>query len=195
MVALGGDPRQAGEAFGAVMAASLANGGSLDNILPGIQFFADLKQRGNYITTQATSATKASGQTPIVCGWDYLQLADRDLQKGKVNIKVQIPADGGNSYGGYYCQAINKQAPHPYAARLWQEFLYSDAGQTAVPQGLHAPGAVPRHGQARGRAEEPAREAAPGVALQVRAVRHGGADRCRRATVLASQWGPMVLGQ
>ncbi len=65
-IALGGDPRQAGEAFAAVFAASLANGGSLDDISPGIQFFADLKTAGNYIMTQATSATKASVQTPVV---------------------------------------------------------------------------------------------------------------------------------
>ena len=31
--------------------------------------------------------------------------------------------------GSYYVQAINKDAPHPAAARLWQEFLYSDEGQ------------------------------------------------------------------
>jgi putative spermidine/putrescine transport system substrate-binding protein len=31
--------------------------------------------------------------------------------------------------GGYYVQAVSKDAPHPAAARLWQEFLYSDAGQ------------------------------------------------------------------
>jgi putative spermidine/putrescine transport system substrate-binding protein len=31
--------------------------------------------------------------------------------------------------GGYYVQAINADAPHPAAARLWQEFLYSDQGQ------------------------------------------------------------------
>ena len=31
--------------------------------------------------------------------------------------------------GGYYFQAINIDAPHPNAARLWQEFLYSDEGQ------------------------------------------------------------------
>jgi putative spermidine/putrescine transport system substrate-binding protein len=29
--------------------------------------------------------------------------------------------------GGYYAQAINKEAPHPAAARLWEEFLYSQA--------------------------------------------------------------------
>ena len=33
------------------------------------------------------------------------------------------------SWRGYYFQAINKDAPHPAAARLWQEFLYSDEGQ------------------------------------------------------------------
>jgi putative spermidine/putrescine transport system substrate-binding protein len=32
-------------------------------------------------------------------------------------------------YGGPYAQAINATAPHPNAARLWQEFLYSDQGQ------------------------------------------------------------------
>ena len=31
--------------------------------------------------------------------------------------------------GSYYAQAINAGAPHPAAARLWQEFLYSDEGQ------------------------------------------------------------------
>ena len=30
---------------------------------------------------------------------------------------------------GYYFQAVNADAPHPAAARLWQEFLYSDEGQ------------------------------------------------------------------
>jgi len=31
--------------------------------------------------------------------------------------------------GGYYNQAINKAAPHPAAARLWEEYLYSNEGQ------------------------------------------------------------------
>jgi putative spermidine/putrescine transport system substrate-binding protein len=137
MIALGGDPRQAGEAFSAVFAASLANGGSLDDIEPGIQFFADLKTAGNFITTQATSATKASGQTPIVCGWDYLQLADRDGDKGKVNVVVTVPKSG--VIGGYYCQGINAKAPHPNAAKLWQEFLYSDKGQLLWLKGYTHP--------------------------------------------------------
>ena len=30
---------------------------------------------------------------------------------------------------GFYYQAINDDAPHPAAARFWEEFLYSDEGQ------------------------------------------------------------------
>jgi putative spermidine/putrescine transport system substrate-binding protein len=192
MVALGGDPRQAGEAFAAVFAASLANGGSLDDISPGIQFFADLKTAGNYITTQATSATKASGQTPIVCGWDYLQLADRDTLKGKVNITVQVPSSG--VYGGYYCQAINKHAPHPYAARLWQEFLYSDAGQLLWLKGYTHParftdmskrGVIPKSLIAK---LPPAQD--------YKTVKFATVAQLATATnTLAQQWGPKVLGQ
>ena len=40
--------------------------------------------------------------------------------------------------GGYYAQAINKDAPHPAAARLWEEFLFSqdaDGGQNLWLQG------------------------------------------------------------
>jgi putative spermidine/putrescine transport system substrate-binding protein len=41
--------------------------------------------------------------------------------------------------GGYYFQAINKDGPHPAAARLWQEFLYSDEGQNLFLKGLARP--------------------------------------------------------
>jgi putative spermidine/putrescine transport system substrate-binding protein len=40
---------------------------------------------------------------------------------------------------GYYYQAINKDAPHPAAARLWQEFLYSDEGQNLWLKGYCNP--------------------------------------------------------
>jgi putative spermidine/putrescine transport system substrate-binding protein len=46
---------------------------------------------------------------------------------------VVVPHDG--VVAGYYYQAINKDAPHPAAARLWQEFLYSDEGQNLFAAG------------------------------------------------------------
>ena len=149
-VALNGSPLSSGSAVAGVFSASIANGGALNNIGPGIDFFAKLKNAGNFIPVQATPQTIASGQTPITIDWDYLNLAyGKDFPAAK--IKTVIPSDG--VYGAYYCQAINATAPHPWAARLWQEFLYSDQGQLLWLQGLLAPGAVHRHGRAQGRAE------------------------------------------
>ncbi len=191
MVALGGDPRQAGEAFAAVFAASLANGGSLDDITPGIQFFADLKTAGNFITTQATSATKASGQTPIVCGWDYLQLADRDTLKGKVNVTVTVPKTG--VFGNYYCQAINAHAPHPNAAKLWQEFLYSDQGQLLFLKGYTHPARFPDMAK-----RKVIPTACSPSCRRRRTTRPSSSRRSRRPPrprpMLAAQWGPKVAG-
>ena len=42
-------------------------------------------------------------------------------------------------YGAYYCQGVNATAPHPWAARLWQEFLYSDQGQLLWLKGYSHP--------------------------------------------------------
>jgi putative spermidine/putrescine transport system substrate-binding protein len=42
-------------------------------------------------------------------------------------------------YGAFYCQAINRYAPHPWAARLWEEFLFSDQGQLLWLKGYSHP--------------------------------------------------------
>jgi putative spermidine/putrescine transport system substrate-binding protein len=123
-VALNGDPTAANAALNGVMMASLANGGSADDISKGVEFFKALKKAGNFSKIQATTATVKSGNTPVVFDWDYLQLG----YKADVSTwKVFVPSNA--VIGGYYNQAISKTAPHPAAARLWQEFLYSDEGQ------------------------------------------------------------------
>ncbi len=123
-VALNGDPTQAGAAFGGVAMASLANGGSADDISKGVDFFKQLKAAGNFVPVQASAATIKSGETPVVFDWDYLNAAEVSENP---NWKVVVPE--GAVLGSYYNQAINKDAPHPAAARLWEEFLYSDEGQ------------------------------------------------------------------
>ena len=123
-VALNGNPTEAGAAFSGVMMASLGNGGSADDVKPGVDYFAKLKKAGNFLPVDPTSTTIESGQTPVVIDWDYLNAAESKKLK---NWKVVVPQNA--VIAGYYYQAINKDAPHPAAARLWQEFLYSDAGQ------------------------------------------------------------------
>ncbi|MFG2336441.1 ABC transporter substrate-binding protein [Streptomyces yangpuensis] len=137
-VALNGNPTKSGSAFGGVYAAALANGGSLDDIQPGIDFFGQLKKNGNYTPVESTPATVEKGETPISIDWDYLNAGYADQFKGKgVDWKVAVPEDG--KYAQYYAQAINKDAPHPAAARLWQEWLYSAEGQNLWLKGYARP--------------------------------------------------------
>lgn len=123
-VAINGDPTQAGSAFAAVGLATAQNDGTLDDFTPGIQFFGELNKAGNFLKVDPTDATIASGETPVVFDWDYLNAAQASAVPTWKT--VVLP---GTGYAGYYNQAINKQAPHPAAARLWQEFLYSDEAQ------------------------------------------------------------------
>jgi putative spermidine/putrescine transport system substrate-binding protein len=132
-VALNGDPTQAGAAFSGVAMAALGNGGSADDISAGVTFFSQLKRAGNFLPVDPTPATIESGQTPVVIDWDYLNVAQTKSLQGKVNWKVVVPQNA--VVGSYYVQAINKGAPHPAAARLWEEFLYSDQGQNLWLQG------------------------------------------------------------
>lgn len=123
-VALNGDPTQAGAAFGAVGLATVQNGGTLDDFTPGIDYFAKMKAANNLLKVDVTTSTVASGETPVVFDWDYLNAAHA---KDKASWKVTILP--GSGYAAYYNQAINASAPHPAAARLWEEFLYSDQVQ------------------------------------------------------------------
>jgi putative spermidine/putrescine transport system substrate-binding protein len=135
-VAMNGSPLTSNSAVSGVIAASLANGGSLKDVGPGIDFFAKLKSVGNFIPVGTTSATVASGQTPISIDWDYNNLA-YIKEFPAARWAVTIPSDG--VYGGPYAQAVNATAPHPWAARLWQEFLYSDQGQLLFLKGFAHP--------------------------------------------------------
>ena len=42
---------------------------------PGIDFFDDLNAAGNMLKVDVTTATVASGETPVVFDWDYLNAA------------------------------------------------------------------------------------------------------------------------
>jgi len=135
-IALNDDPLKANSAFSGVFAAALANGGSLDDITPGVDFFAKLAKAGNFQPINVTPQTIASGQTPVTIDWDYNQLAAK-AGLGNVNWKVGLPTDG--IYGGYYCQGMNAQPVHPWAVRLWMEFLFSDQGQLLYLKGFGHP--------------------------------------------------------
>jgi putative spermidine/putrescine transport system substrate-binding protein len=183
-VALNGDPTQAGAAFSGVMMVALSQGGSADDIAPGVEFFRKLQQAGNFLPVDPTPATVESGQTPVVIDWDYLNAAET---KKLPSWKVVVPP--GPAVAGYYFQAINKDGPHPAAARLWQEFLYSDEGQNLFLGG----GARPVRAdsmQKAGTLDEAAYRALPPVSGEPVIV---SGDQNKKATdYLAENWAKAI---
>ena len=190
-VAIDGDPRSANDAFSAVYAAALANGGSLDNIQPGIDFFAKLKKIGNYIPADALPANISKGSTPIAIIWDYLNLANKQTFAGNPPYTVSIPTTG--VYGGFYCQAISATAPNPNAARLWQEYIYSDEGQLLYLEGFTHPA---RFADMAKRGVIPASVmAAMPPASAYASIQFASQAQIKAATaVVTAQWGTKVAG-
>ncbi|HZP72016.1 MAG TPA: extracellular solute-binding protein [Gaiellaceae bacterium] len=188
-VALNGSPLTSGSAVAGVFAAALANGGSLNDVGPGIDFFAKLKSNGNFIPVQSTPQTVASGQTPISIDWDYLNLAYTKEFPG-ANWKTNIPADG--VYGSYYCQAINATAPHPNAARLWQEFMYSDQGQIIWLKGFTHPARF-QDLSARKVIPKALLTALPSAAIYAKVKFANAGQQTKAKALIASEW-PSKVG-
>ena len=138
-VALAGDPRASNQAIQGVYAAGLAAGATdaASAAEKGLAFFKELNAKGNFVPVIGKSATLAQGQTPILITWDYNALAGRDTLNGNPPVEVVVPKSG--VVAGVYVQAISAYAPHPNAAKLWMEYLYSDEGQLGWLKGYCHP--------------------------------------------------------
>ena len=136
-IALAGDPRKSSQAISAVYAAAMGTGGSADNAAPGLDFFKKLSDSGNLVPVIAKPATNAKGETPIALRWDYNALDNQKSTNGNPAIEVIVPKSA--VLAGVYVQAISAYAPHPNAAKLWMEFLYSDEGQLLWLKGFAHP--------------------------------------------------------
>jgi putative spermidine/putrescine transport system substrate-binding protein len=128
-----------------------------------------------------------SGQTPIIVWWDYLLASE--VGPGVKGLKIVIPSD--SHYAAYYDQAISKTAPHPAAARLWEEYLYSTTGQNLWLAGEARPIELPKLiatktvNQTAYKALPPA----PSTTLTFPSI----AQQNKAETVVAQQW-PSVSG-
>ncbi|PKP74891.1 MAG: iron ABC transporter substrate-binding protein [Alphaproteobacteria bacterium HGW-Alphaproteobacteria-6] len=138
-VALAGDPRASNQAILGVLAAGMAAGGAAgaESGEKGLGFFAELNKAGNFVPVIGKAGTLAQGATPIVVMWDYNALAARDTLAGNPPVEVVVPKSG--VLAGVYVQAISAHAPHPNAAKLWMEYLYSDEGQNLWLKGYCHP--------------------------------------------------------
>jgi len=130
LFALTGDPRKDARGVMGVLAAGLAaaGGDQAKAADAGLAFFKDLNAKGLFVPINARQAALASGQAGVIAAWDYNLLAWQDGLKGNPKTHVVVPSD--SVVAGVYVQAISAYAPHPNAAKLWEEFLFSDEGQT-----------------------------------------------------------------
>ena len=188
-VAMNGSPLTSNSAVSGVIAASLGNGGSSPGRRAGDRPLAALKKSGNYIPVGTTPQTVASGQTPISIDWDYNNLA-YIKEFPAAHWGVTIPSDG--VYGGYYAQAVNATAPHPNAARLWEEFVYSDQGQLLFLKGFAHPA---RFNDLANRKKIPASllAALPAPSLYAKAQFASIGQQTKAKATIASQW-PTKVG-
>jgi len=145
-VALSGDPRTSNQAIQAVFAASLANGGSLDNAQPGLDWFNQLNKAGNFVPVIAKPGTISQGATPIAFFWDYNAFGYVDAAAGNPPETVVYPSP---TIASMYVQAISAYAPHVNCAKVWMEILHSDEGQLAWMKG-YAHGVQQADMEARG---------------------------------------------
>lgn len=138
-VALAGDPRASNQAILGVLAAGMSTGAKAgkDAGEAGLKYFAELNKAGNFVPVIGKSGTLAQGATPIVVMWDYNALAAKDTLAGNPPVEVVVPASG--VLAGVYVQGISAYAPHPNAAKLWMEHLYSDEGQNLWLKGYCHP--------------------------------------------------------
>jgi putative spermidine/putrescine transport system substrate-binding protein len=184
-IALNGSPLSANAALSAVWAAGVNNGGSASNIKPGVDFFKQLRSSGNFNATDCNAASVIATSCPITINWDYLNTAGAWGLTGATHWKVVDPT--GIPFGGFYAQAVSKYAPHPAAARLWEEFLYSVKGQNIWLKGGARPVTLAAM-VAAGTANKAALKALPKVTNLSKAVIPNTSQSNAAAAYLAQNW-------
>ena len=137
-VALSGDPLTSNAAILSVWAAGLATGATGEEAAQaGLDFFKQLNDAGNFVPIDGDSRTVGIGETPILIDWTYNSIANDVALAGNPDLETVIPSKG--RLAGVYVQAISAYAPHPNAAKLWMEYLYSDEGQLGWAAGYCHP--------------------------------------------------------
>lgn len=131
------DPRESATAMAAVYAASLAHGGSLDDITPGIEFFAELAESGQLVSGNAGQLL-STGEAAVAFAWNFnFPGVAADLAEAGVPLEWSTPSEG--IFGTYYAQPLAVDSPQQNAGALWIEWLLSDAGAISYAKA----GAIP----------------------------------------------------
>jgi putative spermidine/putrescine transport system substrate-binding protein len=125
-----------GTAQAAVIASAYAFGGDLDNLDPAFEFWTEMAEAGRINTLDITQQNFETGEVAMGVIWSYTAIPYKQ-QITQYAMEATIPSDGSIMSG--YASVINKYAPHPNAAALAREYIFSDEGQA----NLALAGAIP----------------------------------------------------
>lgn len=125
-----------GTAQAAVIASAYAFGGDLNNLDPAFEFWTELAEAGRINTLDILQQNFETGEIAVGVIWSYTAVPYKD-QITQYKMEATIPSDGSIMSG--YASVINKYAPHPHAAALAREWIFSDAGQANMAKA----GAIP----------------------------------------------------
>ncbi|MGC9182222.1 extracellular solute-binding protein [Thermogladius sp.] len=125
------DPTKTATGLITIIAAAYANGGDINNWRPGLDFIKKLHEIGNikYVPPLVPTADYQKGEVPILINFDYNGLTYK-YSPGFPNTEVIIPEDGTVSRAG--AMIIARGGPHPFAARLFFNFIMSDLGSLLI---------------------------------------------------------------
>jgi len=132
-----GEVGRAAQANAGVLSAAVALGGDETRLAPALAAFAPLARQHRLALTNVLPALMERGEADVFVLWDFNALTYRDKIPNAADYEILIPSDGSITSG--YTTIINKNAPHPNAAMLAREYIFSDAGQLQLARGNARP--------------------------------------------------------
>ena len=133
------DPRSTGVGQVMTFGAAYANGGSVDNVKPGIDYLGKLHAAGSVLRVVGTTpyAQFVKGEIPVWISYENDGLKAKYIDGLGDQVAVVIPKDG--SVAAPYGISLVKNGPHPNAGKLWLNFIMTDMGQGIFAQGFVRP--------------------------------------------------------
>jgi putative spermidine/putrescine transport system substrate-binding protein len=133
------DPRSTGVGQVITFAANFAAGGDMNNVQPGLDYFAKLHQSGNVLRVLGTTpyAQFVKGEIPIWISYENDGLKAKHIDGLGDAVAVVIPKEA--SAAAPYGISLVDKGPNPNAGKLWLNFIMSDFGQGIFAQGFVRP--------------------------------------------------------
>lgn len=133
------DPRSTGVGQVLTFAAAYANGGSVDDVQPGVEYLGKLHKAGNVLRVVGTTpyAQFVKGEIPIWISYENDGLKAKHTDGLGDQVAVVIPKEA--SVAAPYAISLVKNGPNPNAGKLWLNFIMTEMGQGIFAQGFVRP--------------------------------------------------------